>query len=31
MKRIVVKIWDTLQKIAQARYDSRAQRGRWDY
>jgi hypothetical protein len=31
MKRIFVKIWNTLQEIAQARYDSRVQQGRWDY
>jgi hypothetical protein len=31
MKSMLIKIWNTLQEIAQARYDSRAQQGRWDY
>jgi len=31
MKSFMIKLWNTLQEIAQARYDNRAQLGRWDY
>ena len=31
MKYWLIKLWTTLQEIAQARYDSRVRYGRWDY
>jgi hypothetical protein len=31
MKSFLIKLWTTLQEIAQARYDRRFQHGRWDY